>query len=249
MFLDLHDVRKGYDGAPVLQGIDLCLDKPGVVALLGPNGCGKTTLLNILGGLLPPDSGTVRVCGKPVDALSKGYVFQNYREALFPWKRCWDNIAYPLRLRGLNRAEQAARVDPLLELFSVDFDFRRYPHRLSGGQQQLVALLRAFVTTPDLLLLDEPFSALDFEARLSVRNHLQDLLAASHIPAVMVSHDIEDAVYLADWIVLLSRRPSHVAHVIPCTLPRPRTLEMLNGPAFTDLAAQGMAFFREVAWT
>ena len=137
-----------------------------------------------------------------------GYVFQNYREALFPWLRSFDNIEYPLKLMGMPKAERRARVERLVAHLGVKIDLNRYPYQLSGGQQQLVSIMRALVVEPEILFLDEPFSALDYEMTLFMREQLQRIFMETGTTTVLVSHDLEEAVYLADRVLLLSRHPA-----------------------------------------
>src|SRR5690606_15795356 len=156
-----------------------------------------------IAGLIDTDSGQILFDGKELKDTKIGYVFQNYREALFPWIRSIDNIKYPLKLQGMSPAECQARADELIETFDIQFDLTRYPYELSGGQQQLVSILRALAPKPEVLFLDEPFSALDYEMTLLIRDKLQEMFKAMSLTTVIVSHDLEEAVYLADEILLL----------------------------------------------
>ena len=164
-----------------------------------------------------------------------GYVFQNYREALFPWMRCIDNIRYPLRFRNIARAEQRARVDALVERLGVKIDLNKYPYQMSGGQQQLVSIMRSLVIEPEVLFLDEPFSALDYEMTLFMRDQLQSLFMDTKTTMVFVSHDLEEAVYLADDVMLLSRGPAEVADYVNVGIPRPRTAATISEDEFVHV--------------
>jgi len=176
-----------------------------------------------------------------------GYVFQNYREALFPWKRAIDNIKYPLRLAGRSAAECDARAEELVASFDIRFDLRRYPYELSGGQQQLVSIMRALAPHPEVLFLDEPFSALDYEMTLFMRDKLQDIFEATKTTMILVSHDLEEAVYLADQVILLTRRPTRIAETVSFAAPRPRRPETLTSDAFVHAKARCLEVFqREV---
>src|SRR5207253_11161734 len=152
--------------------------------------------------------------GKPLRDIKFGYVFQNYREALFPWLRSIDNIEYPLRLMKLQKTERRARTRRLLAHLGVKIDLNRYPYALSGGQQQLVSIMRALVVEPEILFLDEPFSALDYEMTLFMRDQLQRIFVETGTTTVLVSHDLEEAVDLADRILLRSRRPACIADYV-----------------------------------
>src|SRR4029077_11285974 len=218
-----------------------------LVSIFGPNGCGKRTLINMITGLIPPDAGEILFAGKALRAIKFTYVFQNYRESLFPWLRSIDNIEYPLRFMKLPKAERRARTRRLLANLGVKIDLNRYPYELSGGQQQLVSIMRALVVEPEILFLDEPFSALDYEMTLFMREQLQKLFMESGTTMVMVSHDLEEAVYLADRVLLLSRHPARVADYTPVGVARPRADATLSDPEFVRLKAHCLEVFqREV---
>src|SRR5262249_5478150 len=205
------------------DNFDLDIPRGKLVSIFGPNGCGKSTLINMVAGLIPLDAGEVLFAGKPLDEIKFGYVFQNYREALFPWLRSIDNIEYPLKLMHMDKAGRRARVERLVSHLGVKIDLARYPYELSGGQQQLVSIMRALVVEPEILFLDEPFSALDYEMTLFMRDQLQRIFVETGTTTMLVSHDLEEAVYLADRILLLSRRPARVADFVHYGAPRPRS--------------------------
>jgi len=243
----VRGLRKRFGAADVYAGFDAEFPHGKIVSIFGPNGCGKSTLINILAGIVPADGGTVTLGGKTIADTRIGYVFQNYREALFPWLRAIDNIRYPLRLLGLGKAEIAARVEKLLALFDIRLDLRRYPYELSGGQQQLVSIMRALVVEPEVLFLDEPFSALDYEMTLFVRDTLQRVVTATRTTTLLVSHDLEEAIFLADRILLLSRRPSRIADQVEIPLPWPRDANVLARDDFVAIKRHCLAIFqREV---
>src|SRR4051794_3554329 len=154
----------------------------------------------MIAGLIPTDAGEILFSGKPLSQITFGYVFQNYREALFPWLRAIDNIAYPLRRSGMKEAEVQARTQELVQSFDIKFDLNRYPYELSGGQQQTVCIMRALAPKPEVIFLDEPFSALDYEMTLFIRDKLQEIHMKTDVTLVIVSHDLEDAVFLSDRI-------------------------------------------------
>jgi len=218
-----------------------------VTLVLGPSGAGKSTLINMIAGLIPIDSGEILFDGKSLSETKIGYVFQNYREALFPWMRTIDNIAYPLKLEGKSKAEVAQRMEELIVSFDVNFDLKRYPYELSGGQQQTASIMRALAPKPEVLFLDEPFSALDFEMTLFIREKLQDVFMQTGTTMLLVSHDLEEAVYLADQILLLTKRPTSVAEILNYNDPRPRTIETLTQPSFIEAKKLSLEIFqREV---
>lgn len=243
--ITVRGVTKWFAGSLLYHNFDLCITKGKITCIFGPNGCGKSTLLNILAGLTPTDAGKILFDNKPLCETRIGYVFQNYREAMFPWLRAIDNIKYPLKIAGLSRIQCEERVEELVNLFGVKIDLDRYPYELSGGQQQLVSIIRALATYPKVLFLDEPFSALDYETTLSIREKLQEIFKASRVTMVMVSHDLEEAVYMADRIVLLTKRPTQVAEEIAFDAPRPRTTETLSEREFIKVKARCLEVFQK----
>ncbi len=208
-----------------------------IVAIVGPNGSGKSTLLRLIGGLLVPDSGEVRIGDEPVEGADPrvGIVFQEPR--LLPWRDVLGNVALPLELAGLPRRRREARARELLELVELrGFDEAR-PHQLSGGMRQRAAVARALVREPGVLLLDEPFSALDALTRERLDLELLRLWERTHTTIVLVTHDIVEAVFLADRVLVLSARPGRVVADIPVELPRPRDRSGLDVAAFSRAAA------------
>jgi len=242
--ITVRGLRKAFGGNPVYAGFDIDLPKGGIVSVFGPNGCGKSTFINMVAGLTPRDGGEILFEGKTVAETRIGCVFQNYREALFPWQRAIDNIHYPLRLMGVPRAERSRRIDALAALFELKFDLHRYPYELSGGQQQTVSIMRSLVIEPEVLFLDEPFSALDYEMTLIMREQLQKVLVARRTTTLLVSHDLEEALWLADKLLLLTRRPTRIAEFLDVPLPRPRGTATLTDPDFTGLKAHALQVFQ-----
>lgn len=240
----VRGLYKSFAGQPLYANFNLDLPRGKIVSIFGPNGCGKSTLMNMIAGLMPLDEGEVLFDGKSLKDTQIGYVFQNYRDALFPWITAWDNIAYPLKRKGLKPAEVKARVDELAALFEIRFDLKRYPYELSGGQMQTVCIMRSLATRPEVLFLDEPFSALDFEMTLFIRAKLQEAHLATGTTMVIVSHDLEDAVFLADRILLLTRRPTRIAEFVSFDMPRPRLPEAVADPEFVRVKAHTLEVFR-----
>jgi NitT/TauT family transport system ATP-binding protein len=245
--ITIRGLCKAFGGSPLYQDFDLDLPRRAVTSIFGPNGCGKSTLINLVAGLLPIDRGEVLFDGKTLRQTRIGYVFQNYRDALFPWRRAIDNIRYPLVLAKTPRAEVDRRVEQLVASFQPTFDLNRHPYELSGGQQQLVSIMRALAPEPEVLFLDEPFSALDYEMTLFIRDRLQQVFVETGTTMVLVSHDLEEAVWLADTIVLLTRRPTRVAEVLRFDAPRPRDIATLSDSGFVRAKAHALRVFqREV---
>jgi len=243
----IRGLTKRFTDAVVYDRFDLDIPRGKLVSVFGPNGCGKSTLINMIAGLIPTDAGEILFDGKPLRDIKFGYVFQNYREALFPWLRAIDNIQYPLKLMKLPKAERRARTERMVARLGVKVDLNRYPYELSGGQQQLVSIMRALVVEPQILFLDEPFSALDYEVTLFMRDQLQRIFVETGTTTVLVSHDLEEAVYLADRILLLSRRPACIADYVHYDAARPRTDATLSQHDFVQIKAHCLEVFqREV---
>jgi NitT/TauT family transport system ATP-binding protein len=243
----IRGLTKRFGDACVYDDFGLDIPRGQLISVFGPNGCGKSTLINMIAGLIPADAGEILCEGKPLHAIKFGYVFQNYREALFPWLRSIDNIEYPLKLMKLSKGERRTRTERLVTNLGVKIDLHRYPYELSGGQQQLVSIMRALVVEPEILFLDEPFSALDYEMTLFMRDQLQRLFVETGTTTVLVSHDLEEAVYLADRILLLSRRPARIADYVRYDAARLRTDATLSEPNFVHVKAHCLeVFLREV---
>ena len=187
---------------------------------------------------MPPDAGQILFDGRRLAEIKFGYVFQNYREALFPWLRAFDNIAYPLKMMGVPPKERRARTEALVAHLGIKLDLGLYPYQMSGGQQQLVSILRALVVEPEILFLDEPFSALDYEMTLFMREQLQRIFMETGTTTVLVSHDLEEAVFLADRVLLLSRHPARVAAFMAVDVARPRSDATLSDPDFVRIKAE-----------
>ena len=227
--LELNQVGKSFGSAKAetvaLDGVDLVLEDRGFLAVVGPSGCGKSTLLQIAAGLMPADRGTVKLLGQPVTAPPPHvvYVFQQYNKSLFPWRTVLANVEFALEGHsGISRAERRDRSRSLLQLVDLQDFAAHYPWQLSGGMQQRVAIARALAADARVLLMDEPFSALDALTRLDLQNLLLDLWAARNLSILFVTHDVDEAVYLADWVAVLTHRPARVHEIINVGLPRPR---------------------------
>nr|WP_310308840.1 ABC transporter ATP-binding protein [Hydrogenophaga laconesensis] len=245
--ITVRGLTKRFDGVTVYDQFDLDIPKGKITSVFGPNGCGKSTLINMISGILPYDNGQILFEGKEAQETRIGYVFQNYREAVFPWMRAIDNIRYPLQFLDLTRTERQALLDQVVESFDVSFDLNRYPYQMSGGQQQLVSIMRALVVEPEVLFLDEPFSALDYEMVMFLRGTLQKVLKERSVTTLLVSHDLDEAVLLADEVLLLTKRPTRVAERLVFDAPRPRSADTTVTPAFVQTKTRALEVFqREV---
>jgi NitT/TauT family transport system ATP-binding protein len=242
--ITIRGLSKRFGEAVVYDRFDLDIPRGKFISVFGPNGCGKSTLINLIAGLIPCDAGEIRFGGKHLAQTKIGYVFQNYREALFPWLRSVDNIEYPLKLAKLPGAARRAKVERLIAHLGVKIDLARYPYELSGGQQQLVSIMRALVVEPEVLFLDEPFSALDYEMTLFMRDQLQAIFNETRTTTILVSHDLEEAVYLADRVLLLSRRPARIADLVTMDIARPRDAHTLSDAAFVRIKGHCLEVFQ-----
>jgi NitT/TauT family transport system ATP-binding protein len=239
----IFESRRGTTHA--LTGIDFEIAREEFVALVGQSGCGKTTLLRILAGLIKPTKGEVRAAGRSLwdgntrdrETTAKlGVVFQDPN--LFPWYSVEDNISLPLKLRGVDKADRRARARELCELVGLAGFERAYPKELSGGMRQRTAIARALSYRPEVLLMDEPFGALDALTRDKMNLELQSIAATTKATVVLVTHAITEAVFLADRIVLLSPRPGRIRSVTDVPFARPRDLDVETSPEFQNIARE-----------
>ncbi|WP_404994897.1 ABC transporter ATP-binding protein [Cupriavidus pauculus] len=223
--LSAHGIVKRFGATTILDRIDVTVHRGEVLALVGPSGCGKSTLLNILSGLLTPDAGQLAVGGVPASHVSDwrriAYMFQEDR--LLPWRTVRDNVAFGLEAGNLSTSDRHRRADDMLELVGLHARGDAWPHELSGGMRSRVALARSLAVQPEVLLMDEPFSKLDPQTRSQMHAELLRIQAGNGMTVVFVTHDMEEAVVLADRVVRLAARPGRVADVVNLTdLVRPR---------------------------
>jgi NitT/TauT family transport system ATP-binding protein len=220
-----------------LEGVTFTVPVRQVVAIVGPNGCGKSTLLRLISGLLAPDRGRVLIGDEPVDAPDPrvGLVFQEPR--LLPWRSTLDNIAFPLELAGQDPATRERRARELVQLVGLEGFEDARPHQLSGGMRQRAGIARALALAPSVLLLDEPFSALDALTRERFDEELLGLWAATATTVVLVTHSIAEAIHLADRVLVMSPRPGRIVADVPITAPRPRSGAELDVAELTQAAA------------
>ena len=222
-------------GVLALDGIDLDVRDNEFLTVIGPSGCGKTTLLRILAGLLPYDGGVVEIDGKPVrgPGPDRAVVFQSF--ALLPWADVLANVGFGLRLQGVPRAQRDEIAMRYVKLVGLDGFERRLPRQLSGGMQQRVGLARALAVNPKILLMDEPFGALDEQTRRLLQEQLLEIWEKERKTVVFITHSMEEAVLLGDRLVLLSPRPGRVQEMIDVDLPRPRSGAIERSAAFVDI--------------
>lgn len=241
--LSFHSVGKSFGAgtaeSAAIRRVDLDIGHGEFVAIVGPSGCGKSTLLQIAAGLMPASSGEVRLNGAPVTRPPEGmvYLFQQYSRSLMPWLTAEENVRFGFQhLRKRSARENAERCQRYLGMVGLAEFGTHYPWQLSGGMQQRVAIARALAAEPRVLLMDEPFSSVDALTRLELHELLLRLWAQAGFTVVLVTHDVDEAVYLSDRIALLTRRPAEVAKVFSNPLPRPRDpVESREDPRFLEL--------------
>jgi NitT/TauT family transport system ATP-binding protein len=238
--VEVVDLAKVYDTRTgplsVFERLSLKVPPGSFVAIVGPSGCGKTTLLLSLAGLLEPTRGEVRVDGERVAAPSPervGVIFQEPN--LLPWRTVLDNVAFPLELRGVSKRERQGRAQQFLELVHLADFAQAYPSELSGGMKQRAAIARGLIQDPRVLLMDEPFAALDEQTRMKMGAEVLRIWEATHKTVVFVTHNLTEAVFLSDQVVVLGIRPATVLDLVPIDLPRPRTYDVMATEQFGRL--------------
>ncbi|MFJ5283096.1 ABC transporter ATP-binding protein [Pseudomonas sp. NPDC088429] len=226
---------EGREAFEAVQGLDCQIEPGQFVCILGPSGCGKSTLLGALAGHLSAHAGSLKVDGGEVSGPSpqRGMVFQHH--TLFPWRTVRDNVAFGLKMRGIGKAERHRAADDILKLVGLEGFAERWPNQLSGGMQQRVEIARVLVNRPRLLLMDEPFGALDALTRLNMQELLLDIWTRIRTTVVFVTHDIDEALFLADRLLVMSARPGRIIEDLRLDFARPRTSELVTSPEFSRL--------------
>jgi len=243
--ISIKNLKKSFGDNLIFTDFNLEIEAGKITAIFGPNGSGKSTLLNILAGIIKPDGGNIDFDG--FRHFDFSYIFQNYRESLLPWRNNFRNVALPLNIQKRSQADIAQRISELKKIFELNIDWKKYPYELSGGQQQILAFMRALATNPKILFIDEPFSALDYENNLRLRSHLQKYYLEHRPTIVLVTHNIEEAVHLADKIIILSSRPTRVVEIINNPLPYPREIESIASENFRLVKNKVLDAFRQTA--
>jgi NitT/TauT family transport system ATP-binding protein len=231
---------EGKSAVRALNGVDLRIERGELVSILGPSGCGKSTIIGAIAGFTPISRGLLEVDAQRVAAPSpdRGVVFQQH--TLFPWKTALRNVEFGLKMRGIARGQRERAAREILQHVGLGEFLDHYPHQLSGGMQQRVALARVLVNRPRVLLMDEPFCALDAQTRLQMQEMLLSLWHELHMTVVFVTHDVDEAVFLSDRVIVLTKRPARIKAEIPVLLPRPRTHDVLTRPDFMQLKRQAL---------
>jgi NitT/TauT family transport system ATP-binding protein len=233
----VEGLSKVFETGPAVRDLSFRARENEFVTIVGPSGCGKSTTLRIVAGLVPPTAGLVEIRGRPVDGPIRdvGMVFQS--PVLLPWRRTLDNVLFTAEMAGLSPRQHRQRARDLIRLASLEGFESSYPHELSGGMQQRVAICRALLLGPSLLLMDEPFGALDVMTREKMGFELLRIWGASRTTVLFVTHSITEAVLLSDAIVVMTSRPGTARAVIRVDLPRPRDARTLKEPRFVEIAA------------
>ena len=242
--LDVRGLRKVYEGSgrhvEAVRDLTFTVEAGELVCLVGPSGCGKTTLLKCVGGLLEPTAGEVFLAGRRVDGPPPGmaFVFQEYGRSLFPWMRVGQNVELPLKQKDFDRARRRALVADALASVGLADAAGAYPWQLSGGMQQRVAIARALAYEPEVLLMDEPFAALDAQTRDDMQAELLRIWEYDRKTVVFITHQIDEAVYLSDRVLVLKPRPSQIQADIVIELDRPRDPRIKRSPRFNEYVDQ-----------
>ena len=245
--LAVEALSKRFGDLTAIESVSFAVKKGEFVALIGPSGCGKSTLFNIIGGLIDDYSGRVLVDGEPIAGAHRaiGMVFQE--ESTFPWRTTLNNIAFPLEVAGVKKVEREARARDLVKLVGLEGFEASYPAELSGGMRQRTALARTLASQPKILLMDEPFAALDEQTRLLLGDKLLLIQQALQQTTLLITHNIAEAVQLADRVVVMTFRPGRVKRIVEIELPRPRDSAIVSSAAFGQYVAQIWSDLREEA--
>jgi NitT/TauT family transport system ATP-binding protein len=237
----------GEGDVTALDNVSFTVNPGEFLAIIGPSGCGKSTLFNVIGGLLGGYDGKVSVAGEKVSGphASIGMVFQE--ESTFPWRNVVDNVAFPLEIAGVGKRERIERARHFVSMVGLDGFEKRYPSELSGGMRQRVSMARTLASEPKILLMDEPFAALDEQTRLLLGDKVLQIQQQLKQTTLLITHNITEAVQLADRILVMTYRPGRVKRMVEISLPRPRTSEVVSSEAFGRYVAQIWADLREEA--
>ena len=240
--LKIDNVYKEYQGRSgktiALNGVNLEIKENEFICVVGPSGCGKSTLLNIIAGLLEPTSGTVTLDGKVIEGtgVERGVVFQQY--ALFPWRTVLKNVMFPLEMKKVPKEEAETIARKYIKSVGLEGFEKSYPKELSGGMKQRVAIARAYAANPEVLLLDEPFGALDAQTRVQLQTELLETWEKEKKTCFFITHDVDEAIILAQRVIIMSARPGRIKKIVDIDIPYPRTQATKTDPRFLELKSE-----------
>ncbi|SPK70493.1 ABC transporter ATP-binding protein (plasmid) [Cupriavidus taiwanensis] len=245
MAYTVRNARGAPETVEVLRGFDLDVREGEFISVLGPSGCGKSTFLSILAGLVERSGGDILISGRELRGVNpnQGVVFQGY--ALFPWRTVLENIEVGLEIRGVDKAERRRIATEYLELVGLHGFGMRYPHEISGGMKQRVAIARSLAYEPDVLLMDEPFAALDAQTREILQGELLRIWEQRRKTIVFITHSLDEAIFLSDRVAVMTRRPGAIKAILDVPLPRPRAAELRNAPEFVGLRQQAWDILKD----
>lgn len=235
--VEIRSLSRSFDGLQVIRDLSLEVREHEFVSILGPSGSGKSTTFSVLTGALAPSGGEILIDGQPLTQGSHPFAYMPQKDALLPWRRIIDNLTLGLEVRGVRRGEARRRVRPLLDTFGLAGFERAYPFQLSGGMRQRAALLRTVVQDRAVMLLDEPFGALDALTRAQMQRWVEGVWRQYRWTVLLITHDVREAIFLSDRIYVFSPRPATVLACVEVPLPRPRTVQLLTDPTFARIEA------------
>jgi len=242
ILLKLKNISKSFSNRKILNNFNLTIKEREIITIFGPNGCGKTTLLNIISKIIIQDKGEV-IFNKGKNKI--GYVFQNYRDSLLPWKNNLDNIAFTLELEGIDVNKRRLFVKNRLNSLNLNIPLYSFPYQSSGGEQQLVSILREVLTKPSILLMDEPFSALNIENKSYLKIKLLEIKKKLGLTIILVTHDLSEAIQLGDRLVLINKK-GKIKRIFPITFKKPRSEDILYTKKFITFKKRIISYFSEM---
>jgi NitT/TauT family transport system ATP-binding protein len=233
-YIKIKNICKSFGKQNVLQNINLEIKSEEFITIFGPNGCGKTTLLNLIAGIIDSDSGNINIDNSNPKLNKFGFIFQNYRDSLLPWKTNAENILFPLGLKNISEKDKKFKLMELTKLFNITIPLEKYPYECSGGEQQLIAILREVISKPKLILMDEPFSSISHESKFYLYAKIQEIHKMMKLSTIMVTHNLDEAILLGTKIIIMSNS-GEITHFFNITLDKPRTEKTLLSKNFIKL--------------